>query len=94
MTDERRGLWYRALIDGTVQVRAGREGDDEIAIIKGAEAGELAKCLSRVARISKSPQPHAKFSDLGKSREILLARRCKLSDKALPEAGRNSTPTP
>lgn len=77
MTDERRGLWYRTLSDGTVQVRAGREGDDDIAIIKGDEAGELVKCLSRVARSSKTPQPFAKFSDLEKSREWLRAHRGK-----------------
>ena len=92
MTYERRGLWYRVLADGTVQVRAGREGDDDIAIIQGDEATELVKCLSRVARVSKRTQPFAKFSELVKSREWHRARAGKPNDLAHGTAGGEQQP--
>lgn len=80
MTDERRGLWFRRLPDGTVQVRAGREGDDDIAIVAGEEGSDLAACLERVCRISKSPQPFAKFADLEERRKLFRQRTAERRD--------------
>ena len=75
MADERRGLWYREVGDGTVQVRSGREGDDDIAIIEGPEAAELAKCLARVSLASKRNQPYSHFAELVERREYLRSFR-------------------
>lgn len=36
-TSERRGIWFRRTSDGSLEIRAGREGDDEHVVLRSTE---------------------------------------------------------
>jgi len=41
----RRGIWFRLLLDGQLEIRAGREGDDAACFVPRGTAKSLLDCL-------------------------------------------------
>lgn len=55
----RRGVWYRTLPDGRLEIRAGREGDDACSFIPAELAESVDNCLSYGAWMQEDYGPNA-----------------------------------
>lgn len=85
----RRGIWFRSMPDGDLQIRAGREGGDNVAVLSVKEVpgriiAAVRGCLEVGAWMQEDEGPDTKMEVLGDF-SMLLAQAGFNSDGTCPK---------